>query len=70
MGRNIMVFGLTEAKDEDISEAVCSIFESVNEKRKFEAVRLGKPRSDSANQRNHVESIDCAANSVEVKKSF
>ena len=46
IGRNIMVFGLTEAKDEVLSDAVGSVFESLNEKPKFEAVRLGKARSD------------------------
>ena len=48
LGRNIMVFGLPEEDDEQLSNKVSEVFEHLEQKPKFEASRLGKKRSDSA----------------------
>ena len=47
LSRNVMVFGLCEVENEDISAKVTEMFESLGEKPRVEASRLGK-KSGSA----------------------
>ena len=44
--KNLMVFGLKEEKDEDLSNAVSGVLEELGGKARVEAVRLGTVRSD------------------------
>ena len=43
--RSIMMFGLSEAEDDNLCERVGSVFEAIGEKPRFEACRLGKQKS-------------------------
>ena len=47
LSRNVMVFGLPESGDEDLSLKMAEVFEHLEEKPRFEATRLGKMKSDA-----------------------
>ena len=48
LGHNIMVFGLAEEKDEQLSTKVSEVFEHLGQKPKIEVIsRVGKQRSDA-----------------------
>ena len=48
LSRNVMVFGLPESEEEDLSVEVSEVFRHLEEKPRFEAARLGKSKPETA----------------------
>ena len=40
--KNIMVFGMSEEAEEDVSDKITAVFEEISEKPRFEAARIGR----------------------------
>ena len=49
--RNLIVFGLDEDKEEQLSEKICDLFETMGEKPRTEAYRIGKLSAEKTSPR-------------------
>ena len=43
--KNIMVFGMSEEAEEDVSDKITAVFEEISEKPRFEAARIGREKT-------------------------
>ena len=46
--KNLMIFGLLEHKDEELNKEVCEVLQTIGEKPRIEACRVGKQRSNKS----------------------
>ena len=58
--RNVVIFGLKEVEEEDLTAAVTGVLQVINEKPKFEAARVGRRKS------NHCRPIKVTVGSSDV----